>query len=589
MTWRPTSAGLVFSLLLAMGTCACERGTHSTTPSSPTSSPGDRLQPVALPDLSHADEGVREQARRFHADLLATMQAGHTDRELAAAYGTLAMFLHGAEYLDAALPCYRNAEALAPGDVRWPYGLALIFKSQGKTDDAIAAFRRALVAEPNDVTVMIWLARLHLDRGQFGEATTLLTKARTIAPRSAAVLAGLGQVAVAERRYDAAVRDLQDALTIEPGALSLHAPLANAYRALGRTDLADEHMKQWRNRELVVPDPHREQIDLMVRSGMSYELRGLKAMQARDWTTAADTFREGLAVASPGSAASRSLQHKLGTALYMGGDAWGAADQFREVLRTAPEGPDESASKAHYSLGVLLLSGGRMRDAIGHLQAAVRYRPDYGEAQLALADALRRTGQFEKAAASYREALRINPSQAEARLGHAVALVRLDRFPDARDSLTEGLVLQPGDPALTQALARILATSPDARARDGARALALAQALARQSQTLDVGETLAMAFAATGDYRTAVSVQKDVLAAATQAGLKDAATELTRNLHLYERQMPCRVPWSPQDPVHQPGPPVTRELVAVANAVADGPSRGTLERAVQSGSSGRGR
>jgi Flp pilus assembly protein TadD len=55
----------------------------------------------------------------------------------------------------------------------------------------------------------------------------------------------------------------------------------------------------------------------------------------------------------------------------MGGDPRGAVQQFREVLRSAPpDGPDESVAKANYSLGVLMMSGGRFDQAVADYATA---------------------------------------------------------------------------------------------------------------------------------------------------------------------------------------------------------------------------
>ena len=78
----------------------------------------------------------------------------------------------------------------------------------------------------------------------------------------------------------------------------------------------------------------------------------------------------------------------------MTGQLGAAAEQFEAVVREAPaEAIDESAAKAHYSLGVLEASNGRWATAREHFAAAVRYQPNYVEARLALADAQRRSGQ----------------------------------------------------------------------------------------------------------------------------------------------------------------------------------------------------
>ena len=557
----PCLVSLPVLLLLALCACSSSRPADSAASSK-------TLHEVELPDLSGSDEGVRTQARQRYDAVLAA-QKGGGQAPLAEAYGGLGMFLHAAEYLDTARLCYENAEQLAPRDTRWPYYLGLLLKTTGEPDQAIAAFRRALALEPGDVPALIWLSRLYIDSGKPEAAEPLLKTARERAPRSVPVLAAVGQVALAQRRYEEAVRSLEDALSIDSRALSLHAPLAGAYRALGQSDRADRHMKQWRNRDLAVADPRRDQLDLLLESGLSYELRGLKAMLAQDWPTAIAMFRQGLKVAPAGSLASRSLRHKLGTALYVSGDPRGAIDEFRELVRTSPpDGPDEWSAKSNYSLGVIMASGGVFPSAIAYLSKAVDIEPDYAEAHMALADALRRARRFADAVTHYAEVSRIDPANAEARFGYAVALVWLGRHADARDALESAPAQQPEQPMLMLALARVLATAPDPRARDGSRALALAQKLAATTQTTEVGETLAMALAETGDYSRAVAVQQDVIAAARDAGLMDAVAIMTGNLRLYQQGRPCRTPWDARDPVNQPGPPVSPGLAKVARAAA---------------------
>ena len=94
-------------------------------------------------------------------------------------------------------------------------------------------------------------------------------------------------------------------------------------------------------------------------------------------------------------------------------------------------------AKAHYSLAVLLGSRGKSQDAIEHLSAAVKYQPNYVEAQLALADTWRRSGRADLSLGPYLEAVKINPRASQARLGYAIALASLGRYREARDWLIE--------------------------------------------------------------------------------------------------------------------------------------------------------
>jgi tetratricopeptide (TPR) repeat protein len=235
----------------------------------------------------------------------------------------------------------------------------------------------------------------------------------------------------------------------------------------------------------------------------------------------------------------------------MDGDIPGAVAEFEAVVGAAPaDAIDESTAKAHYSLGVLAMSQGRTTEGVSHLRAAVKYQPTYGEAHLALADALRRAGNPADALAHYNEAMAINPTSTPARFGQVMALVRLKRYRDARESLTDGISREPDARELKLALARVLAAAPDAAVRDGSRALDLVQALLPRDKGLDVGETLAMALAEVGQFDRAAGVQRGVMEAAVRAGRTAAARGMERNLQLYLHRQPCRMPWRDDDPLY---------------------------------------
>jgi tetratricopeptide (TPR) repeat protein len=479
------------------------------------------------------------------------MASGAGGRELGAAFGEYGMLLHAAEYLEAAKPAYLNAQALIPDDPRWPYYLAQLHRTEGETQEAMAAFRRVLELRPDDVTSLVWLGRMHLDHGEPDVAEPLFQKAQAVAPAVTAAQVGLGQAALAKKDYARAVQLLEGALANEPGQASVYAPLAMAYRGLGQMEKAASLEKQWRNTELTVPDPLRQELDMAVQSGLSFELRGVRELETGSYEAAADLFRQGLALAAPDSSLSRSLRHKLGTALALSGDAPAAAREFEETVRLAPKtGLDEPAAKASYSLGVLLAGSGRSAEAVQSLTIALRYNPNYFEARMALGDILRGMGRFQAALPHYAEAVRLNPRAAEARVSYAMALVRLRRFADARAWLEESVRAQPDRPEIANVLARLLAAAPDASVRDGRRSLAMTQELAKSHTNTELGETMAMALAEVGSFGQAVSVQRDVLEAARQGGAEADVRRMTANLRLYEAGRPSRALWPDDDPVY---------------------------------------
>ena len=513
------------------------------------------LAPIALPELSRVDAPVKAQITDRYAAvtkmLASTAPAG---RDLGAAFGEYGMLLHAAEYYEAAEPAYRNAEALVPDDPRWPYYLGHLHRTEGDTDKAMAAFRRALALRPDDVATLVWLGRMHLDQGEPDHAEPLFTRAQSLAPGVVAVQVGLGQAALARKDFARAAQQLEAALDSDPQAASIYSPLAMAYRGLGQIEKAETLANQWRNVDIAVPDPLRTELDIVLQSGLSYELRGVRALDAGDYRTAATLFRQGLELAPPGSLLARSIRHKLGTALALEGDVPGAVKEFEQTVRLAPrDGLDEPAAKASYSLGVLLASEGRPAAAIDRLTAAVRYNPSYLEAEMALGEVLRGSGRVEASLAHYAAVVRINPRAAEARFNYAMALVKLGRYGDARMWLEEGVRAQPDRPELANALARLLASAPDPRVRDGQRALAMTRQLAAANGNTDVGESMAMALAETGAYGEAVAVQRDVMEAVRQGGATADLRRMRANLQLYESGRPCRTPWPDDHPAHSAG------------------------------------
>lgn len=522
----------------------------SAEPAPPAPPPADSatLQPVSLPDLSQNTESetVADQLRRQYDALTATLEdAEATSSERSEEYGEMGKLLLAAEYAGEAEACFRNAQALAPRDRRWPYYLGHVFRSMGAPARAAAFFEQARQLRPNDVATLAWLAEMHLETGDPGAARPLLEHALALQPNSLAVTLGLGRVALARQDYFRAVQYLEEARTLNPGATSVLTALASAYRSLGRLDLAQATLQQRQaaaraaasiDAEAIIRpyDPLMEEVAGSIRSAANYELRGVRALVEGNHGRAAGLFRSGLEL----QPANPSLRHKLGTALALMGNARGAQEQFERVVQQSPE-----YARAHYSLGVIMEGSGQDMLALGRYAAAVRHDPSYVEARARLAGTLRRGGRHDDAMAQYEWIMELDPFMIEAPFGYAMVLVSLERWAEARDQLAEGIEQHPHAPGFPLALARILAAAPDNRVRDGRRALAVLERLTDEEQRIDLGETMALTLAELGRFDEAVSWQRDAIAAARDAGGGDLATRMAANLALYQAGKPARTPW----------------------------------------------
>ena len=382
---------------------ACARpGSESPSPVAPASTAA--LRPLTLPDLSHMDAAVQEQMRATHVSLTTKIGEARPPGELAEAYGEMGSLLLAAEYFDAAEPCFLNAQALAPRDSRWPYYLGHVYRTRGEPANAARAFEQALALGPPDVATLVWLGVAYLDQGKPESAAPLFERALAIEPRSVAALFGQGRAALASREYGRAAASFEQALAIDPRASIVHYPLALAYRGLGEVDKAEAQTRQRGNVEVGPTDPRMQALGSLLHSATAYEKRGLRALDGRDWASAAAAFRKAVEIAP----ANATLHHRFGTALSLSGDTRGAAEQFQEAIRLVP-----GYAPAHFSLGVLLASSGRPAEAIERFAAAVRYEPDNADARLQLAAALVRAGRYQEARNQLVEGARLNPERAE--------------------------------------------------------------------------------------------------------------------------------------------------------------------------------
>ena len=527
-------AACAWALAAALAGCTADPGAPASGESAPNA-PGEQgLRSAPLPDLSQMTPAVRDQIRARYASLTAAVERPAPAGELSEAYGEMGNLLMAARYGDAPEPFYRNAQALAPDDRRWPYYLGHLHTTQGAFAKAAESFGQALALQADDVPTLISLGEVRLAQGRPAAAEPLFTQALSLRPGSVWARIGLGRAALMRRDYLRSVEHLEEALAVDPEAADVHYPLAMAYRGLGEQEQAEAHLQLRDSGTVRRPDPLMHAMRNSLRSPSAYEREGIQALAREDWEAAAAAFRRGIELAP----ANPSLRHRLGTALFMMGDEREGRAQFEDALRVSPEYP-----QAHYSLGLILEGRGRFEEALHRFSTAVRHEPSYVEARLRLARLLRRTGRPNEALPEYARVAASDPRSVEAPFGYAMALVGVGRYQEARDRLEAGTTRYPDQPMFAKALARLLAAAPDARARDGERALTLVQELLARERSFDLGEAMAMALAEVGRYAEAASWQREVMSMAAQAGRDDLVQLMAGNLGLYERGEPCRTPW----------------------------------------------
>lgn len=144
--------------------------------------------------------------------------------------------------------------------------------------------------------------------------------------------------------------------------------------------------------------------------------------------------------------------NSLGNELLQAGKVSEAVGQYQRALRINPDYAD-----AHESLGNALVQVGRVPEAIIPYEQALRIRPDNAEAHNNLGTALFQAGRTQEAIGHFEEALRINPDSADAHYNLGAALVRLGRVREAIAQYEQALRIKPDDAETQHELARLQA------------------------------------------------------------------------------------------------------------------------------------
>lgn len=234
----------------------------------------------------------------------------------------------------------------------------------------------------------------------------------------------------------------------------------------------------------------------------------------------------------------------------------GNLEQAVELQGRALEGdlPENLRVGALLRQAEWLVAVGRLDDAVGAYGAVLDEAPSDGESgRVARADAhlgranLRGArGELDGAVEDYARVVEIDPTRKEAWLGRGTALALAGRWQQARAALEQALEAIPGDPDLSHALARILATAPDPAAREGERALELARRALDSGGELAVAETVGMALAELGRWQEAVEWQQQIVrtveaAEGLPAAEKEAMLQRSRGLlEQYRQKVPVR-------------------------------------------------
>jgi Flp pilus assembly protein TadD len=485
------------------------------------------------PSLDGLEEAVASQLRDMRQFVV--QQITETELrpvQLAEPIGELGRLYLAYELTGPAERCLLLADRLAPRDFRWTYHLGYLYQGDGRLDQAARHYERALAIQPRVVPAMIRLGQVYMAQDRPEAAEWVLRDVLSKDPASAAAEATLGELLVSQKRFREGEELLLSALERQPGADRLYYPLALALRGRGEDEAARVALGKRGTVGVRPADPLIDGLAELAIGERVHLLRGRAAYQAGQFEAAAEEFRSAAEV-KPDSVPARV---NLGTTLGRLGDVEGAMAEYRRAIEIAP-----ANTSALFNLGALLLQQGDLGGALEQFTAAALYAPEDGGIRFQLAEALRLNDRGEEALLHYRKAAELEPPGQMARFREAQILSAKGLHADAVARLDEGHTLAPRSSLLALTLARMLASAPDLSVRDGKRALEILQSSPIRRSVRSF-ETLAMAYAETGQCDKAVEWQSQAWEAALDADNQELAEGLQRMVEHYQQGPPCRYP-----------------------------------------------
>jgi Flp pilus assembly protein TadD len=186
---------------------------------------------------------------------------------------------------------------------------------------------------------------------------------------------------------------------------------------------------------------------------------------------------------------------------------------------------------------MLLGDAGRLDEAIADLQKILQTDPK-DTATLLQLGTLETARKPAKAVEIFSSVLTLLPDEWQAFRGRGDAYLNLGRQAEAVADYEKALRREPNDPGTLNNLAWVLATSPDAKLRDGRRAVRLATAAGEATgyKRAYILSTLAAACAETGDFPSAQKWS----AKAIETGDREQTAALKRELESYKAHRPWR-------------------------------------------------
>lgn len=360
-----------------------------------------------LPDLPQLS--LENFAPPIRQEIQKAYEAVRSNPMDATANGRLGMLLHAYQQNEAATVCFERARALDSKEFKWFYYLGTVQAASGNHSEAVFTLREGLSQKPDYLPAQLKLAESLLGSGQTEESGQTYASILKKSPESALAHYGMGRVRSARGELASAVDHYGKACATTQNFGAAHYALALAYRDLGETAKAREHLLLYQKDKLGWPsldDPLLDAVKQLHTGAQHYLKQGVSLEAAGHIAQAAAEHERALEIDPKLEQAHINLISLYGRL----GEPAKAEMHYKTLLAVNP-----NLAEAHYNFGVLLTGQSRHKEASDAFRKALEISPFYAEAHNNYAFLLLNEGRLEEAERHFRAALDNKPNY---RLAH---------------------------------------------------------------------------------------------------------------------------------------------------------------------------
>jgi tetratricopeptide (TPR) repeat protein len=358
----------------------------------------------------------------------------------------------------------------------------LAYHQKRMLEQAIQDFTNTIQMNPNDPRAYINRALAYTDQGDHNRAIEDYTNALRINPNYAEAYCSRGNAYDAEGKYDLAIEDYTKAIAMKP-------QMADGYYNRARV----------------------------------YQKKGLNDSSIEDYTAALSI--------NPNFA---EAYGNRGHVYFLKRDYDRAMQDANKAIQINPNYP-----YGYYTQGLVYGATRDFHKAIADFTEVIRLAPNEVRAYYFRGGSYAMIGQLDNAIADLTEAIRLDPTTVDTYGNRACAYSQKGEYDKAIADFDKAIQMDHGNTLAYNGLAWLLATCPDAKYRDGRKAVGNATRACELSQWVNPNclGTLAAAYAETGEFEQAIKWQEKALEVSTPDYDKTAAQS---RLELYKAGKPYR-------------------------------------------------